>query len=113
MLLEYGSIVHTFVQGVIPPKKKFLVCINEQLQWFLLVNSENREIYECIEILATNYPFLKNQNRFVSCSNFFKPKATELAVAQFIGKITSEDMLKIHSKIQQSKKWLPNQKQQI
>ena len=54
-----------------PPKDKCHVCVTESDEFFL-VNTDNRTIYECVPILAANYPFLNGQDRYVSCSRLFK-----------------------------------------
>ena len=56
---------------IVPQKSKCHVCITNDEQFFL-INTENRAIYDCIPIYANEYPFLKGQNRFISCSRLFR-----------------------------------------
>ena len=60
-----------FNTQVTPQKDKCHVCVTEDDEFFL-INTENREIYDCVSILAVNYPFLKGQDRYVSCSRLFR-----------------------------------------
>jgi len=113
MLLEYGTVIHAPVKELDKRDGKFLVCISEELSWFLTINTKNREIYECIEISAENYQFLKKQNRFISCSRFFNIKEKGLEGAKLISKISEKDMLKVYNKIQQSNKWTPHNKKKV
>lgn len=100
-MLKIGSVIHSFSHDTIPPKNKFGVCVNPYDQLFLLINTENRTIYECVEIKASKYPFLKGSNRFISCSRIFK---FDLSGERFklIYEIDAEDMSKIYDKIKTS-----------
>ena len=104
MQLKCGTVFYTFVDGITPPKKKFMVCICPDLRWFLLINSENRAMYECIEILSGGYSFL-NRVSFIGCSRFFTLSDEDLQEARFIGEIDQADMRRIYDKIRQSSKW--------
>ena len=58
-----------FNTQVTPQKEKCHVCVTDN--GFFLINTDNRKMYECIPILAVNYPFLNGQDRYVSCSRLF------------------------------------------
>jgi len=110
--IRYADVIYTFVEEIYPSGYKFLVCINEELDYFLLINSLNREIYECVEISVGEYRFLKYDS-FVSCSRFFKLAQESLVISKIVGRINLEDMQRIYDKIQISNKWLTRQKTQI
>ena len=56
---------------ITPQKDKCHVCITENEEFFL-INTDNRKMYECVPILAVNYPFLNGEDRYVSCSRLFR-----------------------------------------
>jgi hypothetical protein len=68
-----------FNAQIIPAKKKCHACVTDDEQFFL-INTANRKNYDCVPILAEHYPFLRGQDRFISCSRLFKyaaPNAIE------------------------------------
>ncbi len=109
-MLEIGTVVHNFVSNIQPPNNKYLVCISPKLNLFLLINTENRLMYDCVEILYSKYQFLNDKNRFVSCSRFFELPMDNNIVK---GKLDEEDILKLYHKVQQSKRLSPSEKQRF
>ena len=71
MVMKVGYVVHSLVKDIFPSKNKFAVCINPQERLFLLINTENRSIYECVEVPAETYSFLKGQSRYIGCAKYF------------------------------------------
>ena len=112
-MLNNGDVIYIFISEIVPPKNKFIVCVNKNKSLFLLINTQNRGMYECAEILATKYSFLKNKNRFISCSRYFKLPKNLIKKAKLITSIDEEDMIRIYKKIQESKNLSPKQKQEI
>lgn len=113
MLAKVGEVFHSFINEIIPPKNKYLVCIQEEEQWFLLINTENREMYECIEISYIDYPFLGSKNRYVSCSRIIQLQTTQINHNKRYGKLKKEHLELIFNKIKHSKRLSIIQKKKL
>lgn len=79
---------------------KHCVCISLGGNKFLLINTHHREMYDDFEISATDYPFLKGNNRFISCSHIMN--FDDNITIRSVGMLKYDDILKIKSKIENS-----------
>lgn len=67
MSLKAGWIYHVkYFDKVKPEHGKYAVCVCAAKNYFFLINTENRTIYDCIPIKAVQHPKL-GQDRYVSC----------------------------------------------
>lgn len=109
--IEVGDIIHFFNEDI--GKNKFHICVCIAKNYFLVINTENRRFYDCIEIKSKDYYFLKGTNRFIECARIFKQ---DLDVAENIakkGKILKKDLEKILNKIKDSPRIEEYQKELI
>lgn len=100
---EIGEVFIVEVKDIFPNREnKHCVCISVSKNAFLVINTLHREIYDDFEISAKDYSFLKNQNRFVSCSKILYIQNDKIKTFS-LGKLNYKDILKIIDKIQNSK----------
>ncbi|WPX99993.1 hypothetical protein Megpolyxen_01907 (plasmid) [Candidatus Megaera polyxenophila] len=104
MLVKAGDIIHAFIEDIYPPKYKYLLCVHPENRLFLTINTEDREMYRCIKILSSNYPFLKGIDRFISSNNFFIISRTTIDKCKILDTLNKEDKLRIYNKIQEAPK---------
>jgi hypothetical protein len=83
-------------------KTKHCICISVAKNKCLLINTENRGIYNELEISSENYNFLNGKNRFVACSRPIIFKESEIIKKE--GNINYNDMAKILEKLKSVKK---------
>lgn len=104
MLLKAGDIIHAFIEDIYPSKDKFLLCVHPENRLFLTINTEDREMYRCIKILSSNYPFLKGKDRFISSNKFFTIDRNTIDECRILDSLNKEDKLRIYNKIQAAPK---------
>ena len=84
---------------------KHCVCISVAKGKCLLINTENRQIYEEIKINSSDYEFLNGVDRYIACSQIFE--FSEDDIIQRVGDIKYEDMLKIIENLRKTKEITP------
>lgn len=104
MLLKAGDIIHAFIEDIYPPKYKYLLCVHPENRLFLTINTEDREIYRCIKILSSNYPFSKGKDRFISSNQFFNIDRNTIDKCKILDTLNEEDKQRIYNKIQEAPK---------
>ncbi len=102
MPVKAGDIIHAFINDIYPSKYKYLLCVHPENRLFLTINTEDREIYRCIKILSSNYPFLKGKDRFISSNKFFTIDRNTIDKCKILNTLNKEDKLRIYNKIQES-----------
>jgi len=92
------------VAGVVECRStKHCICISVSNNRFLVINTEHRQIYDDFEIKAKDYPFLKNVNRFVCCSQIYHFDQSRFLNNKIpVGQLKYQDIVKIIDKIQKS-----------
>lgn len=113
MDLDVGDVIHNYVSEIYPPKNKFLMCILSEDWHFLLINTLNRPMYECVELNKDDYAFLKGKSRYVSCSRLFRLTDDNIQNIKRVGSINIDDIHKIYEQIRCSRQLTPYQKQLI
>ena len=104
MLLKAGDIIHVFIEDIYPPKHKYLLCVHPENRLFLMINTEDKEIYRCISINSSDYPFLKGKDRFISSNKFFTINHLTIEKCKILDSLNKDDKLRIYSRIQESPK---------
>lgn len=104
MLLKAGDMIHAFIEDIYPPKHKYLLCVHPENRLFLMINTEDREIYRCISISYSNYSFLKGKDRFISSNKFFTINDTAIQKSKILGALNESDKQHIYDKIQEAPK---------
>jgi hypothetical protein len=104
MLLNAGDIIHAFIEDIYPPKNKYLLCVHPVKRLFLMINTEDREIYRCISIKSSDYSFLKGKDRFISTNKFFTISETTIVNCKILDRLNDKDKLRIYNKLQESPK---------
>ena len=104
MLLKAGDIIHAFIEDIYPPKHKYLLCVHPEEKLFLMVNTEDREMYRCISIESSDYPFLRGKDRFISSNKFFTVKNITAESCKILDNLNRKDKLHIYNKIQEAPK---------
>lgn len=97
---------------ITPPKPKMCICIHPAGLWFFLINTENRDMYDCIPILKKNNVFLDHDS-FISTNPPFTLKQDELEKAKYLGRISETDIANILNKVNRSRFLTPLQKRKI
>ena len=104
MLLNAGDIIHAYIEDIYPPKHKYLLCVHPERKLFLMINTEDRELYRCICIKSFDYPFLKGKDRFISSNKFFTVDSITSENCRILATLNNEDKLRIYNKIQEAPK---------
>lgn len=108
MSYEVGCIYHVnSFSEVLPSKGKFGICVSVGRGYFFAINTENRAMYDCILISASDHPQLKI-DRYVSCKAPLtvpstatiekKYKASETFVRQLIEKVKTSKFLTLEAR---------------
>jgi len=82
-------------------KTKHCVCISVSENKCLLINSNNRGIYNELEIKASDYKFLNGANRFIACLRTIKFEERE--IIKKVGSLNYSDMVKITERLKMVK----------
>ncbi len=77
VVIYSGDIIKTLCVDIEPPKTKYYLCLSREKRLFFLINSQNREMYQCTPILKENHQFLK-QDSYISCNVPFTLTENEL-----------------------------------
>ena len=104
MLLKAGDIIHVFIEDIYPSKYKYLLCVHPEKRLFLMINTEDREIYRCISIKSSDYLFLKGKDRFISSNKFFTINDITIKKCKILDTLNNNDKLRIYNKIQEAPK---------
>lgn len=100
MPLRVGDIVHiTGLLSAHPDKGKYCVCITVGPNQFLLVNTENRAMYDCIPFDKKGRDFPRHDS-FIGCKNIFTAE-TEQIESQH-GLVDDAELATIRDKIRNS-----------
>jgi len=102
MLLKAGDIIYAFIEDIYPPKHKYLLCVHPEKRLFLMVNTEDREMYRCLSIKYSDYPFLKEKDRFISSNKFFTIDDITIKKCKVLDTLSNKDKSRIYNKIQES-----------
>ena len=90
------------VKGVIDYRDtKYCVCVSILKDKYLLINTEHRSMYDDFKIEAKDYPFLQNEDRFVSCSKIHTFDFRR--IIKSVGNLEIKDIKKIIEKIRNSR----------
>ncbi len=81
-----------------------LLCVHPENRLFLMINTEDREMYRCIKIISSNYPFSKGIDRFISSNKFFTIDSNIIDKCKILDSLNKEDKLRIYNKIQEAPK---------
>jgi hypothetical protein len=111
MRIEIGDVIHFKNQQI--NKNKFHVCVCVARNYYLVINTEYRSFYDCIEIKSSDYAFLKDKNRFIECSQIFQQDIILADNVKKVGKINNDDLYVILSKIEKSARLYNYQKEPI
>jgi len=98
---EVGDVFLIPNNAIYPPNKKFSICVCAANNLFFLINSENREKYDCIAITRSDNSFLQHDS-FVSCSRVFNYHIFVIKKSKFIGAISNADLTRIVDKVASS-----------
>lgn len=97
--MEVGDICNFFVEGIIPPKNKFALCVHVGDGLFLLINSENRKMYNCVPIpKGKKFP---KYDSFVGTSKVYSP--SDSVKIEYFDKASKEVLNLILEKVKNSK----------
>ena len=101
-MLKLGDITYGQIPDIYPPKKKYCVCVCAKHKYFFLINTENREMYDCIPIpKGKTFP---EYDGFISCSRVFSIKSRKV-----VDRVSDDTLKSILEKVKISKKLLPKQ----
>ncbi len=57
-MTNIGGVYLVLNNAISPPKKKLSVCVCSKENWFFLINSQNRKIYDCLVIVSDDAPVM-------------------------------------------------------
>lgn len=85
-MFEVGDVLYVYNTAVTPPEHKYsvFVCLNPNL--FLLINTKNRKIYNCIPVKQEHNPYLKYDS-FISCNRTFQYTLDQLKETNKVGRL--------------------------
>ena len=89
------------ISAVNPKKPKYAVCICIDPVSFLLINSENRPMYDCIPILKKRDRPFPEHDSFIACKNLHTADISQLVSSH--GKVDSLELQTNRDKIAGSK----------
>jgi hypothetical protein len=107
-----GDVYRIQVTEVYPPKTKRCICIHPTGLWFFLINSENRDIYDCIPILKEKNNFL-DYDSYISTNCTFEFDNELILKSNYLGRISENDIGAILNRVNNSKFLSQNQKTEI
>ena len=101
MTFEVGDILVVKTPELPDRKTKYVVCVCVSHRLGLYINSENREMYDCIILKKTKKRrFLKNDS-YIACKNLHKFQKEQ--VQEVVGCIEGDEVKAIIEKINASK----------
>jgi len=101
-MAEISDVLIIDVSGIVTRRTtKHCVCISVSQDKYFLINTNHRKFYDDFEIMASDYDFLGDTNRFVCCSEIFGFEPER--VIRKVGNLNYGDMAKIINKIQKSR----------
>lgn len=98
MSLRVGDIYLVQNDEIKHRKEKFSICVCVASLCFVLINSENRKIYDCTPIRQRNHNFL-TQDSFISCCKVFYYPAERINPSKFRGRLTLKELRIVRDKL--------------
>jgi hypothetical protein len=89
---------------------KFGICVCVADRWVFLVNTENREMYDCIPFPKKEYDFPRHDSH-IGCANIFSPTPEQIIAAERL--IDIDEAQALLAKVSSSKTLIPKQIAQI
>lgn len=100
MSYRVGDIVHVSGLPIVPQKGKYCVLITVGPNQFLLINTENRKMYDCIPLEKKGREF-PVYDSFIGCKNVYT--ALDEQVDRKVGELDNSEVQAVFSKIETSK----------
>jgi hypothetical protein len=104
--MRIGDVLYVYNKDIIPAGSKFSICVNLGPNLFLLINTENRTIYECLPILKKNNDFLAYDSN-IGCHRAFIYSSEELKNAKHVGRLSYKDLENLYKHIRDKVRTLP------
>ena len=105
-MFEVGDVLYVYNTAVTPPEHKYsvFVCLNPNL--FLLINTKNRKIYNCIPVKQEHNPYLKYDS-FISCNRTFQYTLDQLKETNKVGCLDFDTLKRLYLHIKDNVNTLP------
>lgn len=105
-MLEVGDVFYVYNTKVVPPEHKYsvLVCVSQKL--FLLINTKNRKIYQCLPVSQSANTYLKYDS-YISCNRTFRYTLDQLDEKNKVGRLDLQTLKRLYAHIQQNVNTLP------
>lgn len=105
-MFEVGDVLYVYNTAVTPPEHKYsvFVCLNPNL--FLLINTKNRKIYNCIPVKQEHNPYLKYDS-FISCNRTFQYTLDQLKETNKVGRLDFDTLKRLYLHIERQCQYPP------
>ena len=94
--MKVGGVYKFFSTKTIPPKPKWHICICPKQRLFLLINSEPFFPRAEMQIKDSDWPDMKNEVSYISCSGLLDYTVREVSNAEEGGQISQLCKDKLH-----------------
>lgn len=106
--MEIGDVLYVLNKDIYPEGEKYSICVHITDSLFLLVNSDNRIMYECMPLKKTKDKNLFLQyDSYVGCNQVFTYSPEELRKSKHVGALNFKDLEGLHDHIRDNVKNMP------
>jgi hypothetical protein len=106
--MEVGDVLYLHNKDIYPEGKKYSICIHVVDGLFLLLNTENRKMYECIPLKKTKDANLfLDHDSHIGCNQVFRYSPEELRKAKSVGTLAYKDLERLYNHILNDVKNMP------
>lgn len=105
-MFEVGDVLYVYNTQITPPECKYSVFVCVRSGLFFLINTKNRNIYNCIPIEKAKNNYLKYDS-FISCNQTFQYTLSQLKKSNKVGRVDFETLKKLYQHINENVHTLP------
>jgi len=105
MELNVGDVLYLRNSEITPAKNKYSACVHIKPHYFLLINTKNREMYECLPISQKDNKFLEYDS-FISCANYYIYNDDDIRGEKPVGHLGYKDLNALYFHIKHNVKGL-------
>lgn len=106
MSLNVGDVLYLHNSAIIPAKNKYSACVHIRPHYFLLINTENRKMYECLPISQKDNKYLKHDS-FIGCTNYYIYNDEDLKGKVPVGRLGYKDLNALYLHFKNNVKGMP------
>lgn len=106
MSLSVGDVLYLYNTQIKPEHSKYSACVHIKPNYFLLINTENRKMYECLPILRSDNKYLQHDS-YIGCSNYYVYDDDKIKDEQIVGHLGYKDLNALYFHLKNNVKKMP------